>query len=262
MNILYKIVETKKEEVSKLKNKFSLSDFEDFTFFKNSIISFKEKLKDKNDLSIIAEIKKASPSKGIIREDFNHTEIADTYMMNGADAVSVLTDKNYFQGSITFLEDIARNKTAPLLRKDFLIDEIQLYQAKAFGADFILLISEILSQSQIKDLSRTAIELGMEVLLEVHSSKELDKIDFELNDLIGINNRDLTTFKVDLNTTVNIADLLPDNVKIISESGFGKSENADKVINTKVDGLLVGEHFMRSKKIGEELGKFKEWCTR
>lgn len=262
MNILDKIVESKKEEVSKLKNEFTLSDFEDFTFFNSSIISFKEKLKENRGLSIIAEIKKASPSKGMIREDFNHTEIADIYMKNGADAVSVLTDENYFQGSITFVEDIARKKTAPLLRKDFLFDVIQVYQSKAYGADFILLISEILSHNQIQELSKAAIELGMEVLLEVHSSKELDKIDFELNDLIGINNRDLTTFNVDLQTTVNIADLLPDNVKIISESGFGKSENVDKVINTKVDGLLVGEHFMRSEKIGEELSKFQEWCTR
>jgi indole-3-glycerol phosphate synthase len=262
MNILNKILATKKAEVAELRQRFTLKAFEDLHFFNALSISFKGTLENSSDINIIAEVKKASPSKGIIRQNFEHQSIAWKYMHAGADAVSVLTDTKYFQGSINYLKDIAQIKSVPLLRKDFIIDEYQVYQAKAYGADFILLIAEALSESQIKDLTYAANEIGLEVLLEIHSENQLKKIDLDFNDIIGINNRDLSTFCVDLNTSVKIAEMLPRHVKVIAESGFTNKASIEKIKDSKIDGILVGEHFMRSDKIEDEISKFKKWCRR
>lgn len=262
MTILDEIVEVKKEEVKKLRKDFSLSRFSDYDFFESETLSLYKNISSDNNLSIIAEIKKASPSKGVIREDFNHLDIAKIYFENEVAGISVLTDKNFFKGSIEYLNDIAKIKTAPLLRKDFIIDEYQVYQAKANGADAILLICEILSEEQVKELTHAAGELDLEVLLELHSVEQLNKVDFELHKIVGINNRDLKTFEVDINKSIEISRLIPGNVCVVGESGFSDKTSVDKVKNEKIDALLVGEHFMRAKNISAELKQFKEWCCR
>ena len=249
----------KKEEVNILKRDFTLSRFKDSNNFELTPISFINNLTD-DSISIISEIKKASPSKGIIREDFNHTDIAKQYMDAGTSAISIITDKNYFQGDIKYLEDISSIKNAPLLRKDFLIDEYQVYEAKSFGADFILLISEILSADQIEELTQCAHELGMEVLLELHSDSQLQKIDFSLNNLIGINNRNLEDFSVDLKTTASIKKQLPSGVFVISESGINTRDNIDELTEYEINGILVGEHLMRQSDIYAALKELREWC--
>lgn len=259
MTILDEILEVKKKEVKILRRDYSYSRLSDSGFFDNECLSLSQAI-DNNSVSIIAEIKKASPSKRIIREDFNHLKISDQYQENGANAISILTDEKFFMGSRNFMSDIARIKTIPLLRKDFIIDEYQVLESKSIGADAVLLIAEALSKTQIADLSSAAHELEMDILLELHSGDQIEKLDFELNKIIGINNRDLKTFNVDLQTTIDLSQQLPNNVLLVSESGISSEDDIAKlkVINTKA--VLVGEHFMKSKNIGDALKEFKEWC--
>lgn len=261
MNILNEILETKKKEVISLKNKYSISSFEGMEFFNKANFGFKNILKTNNHLSIISEIKKASPSKGVIRKDFNHLKIAETYMKHGVDAISILTDEKYFSGKIEYLQQVALIKNLPLLRKDFIIDEFQIFESKAFGADLILLISESLTQSQIRDYTQTASEIGLEVLLEIHSEEVISKIDFDINTLIGINNRDLKSFDVDINTTLKLKEILPTDILVISESGIGNKNDIHLLKSNKVNGILVGEYLMRSENLDFELNQLKEWCA-
>lgn len=262
MTILDEIVEVKKEEVQKLRKDFTLSRFSDSEFFKEETISLYDRISADKNLSIIAEIKKASPSKGVLRNDYNYLDIAKIYQENEAAGISVLTDKNFFKGSIDYLYEIAKIKSASLLRKDFILDEYQVYEAKANGADVILLICEILSETQVQELTNAAKELNLEVLLELHSEEQLSKVDFEIHNIIGINNRDLKTFEVDINNSINISKLIPRNVCVVGESGFSDKKSFDKVKIEKIDALLIGEHFMRAKNISDELKIFKEWCSR
>lgn len=262
MNILNDILKVKKEEVSELRKNFTRESFRNSELFANKKISLFKALSKKDKINVIAEIKKASPSKGILMEDFNHIEIAQTYFENGVDAVSVLTDKNFFQGNISFLNDIAKRKTVPLLRKDFIIDELQILEAKANGADAILLIAEVLSKEQINELSNIAFENDLEVLLEIHSEEQLDKIDFQLNMIIGINNRNLETFEVDLDTTRNLMKHFPPEVIVVAESGINSKEDVEEMKHENVNALLVGEYFMKSGDIGKSLKEFCEWCKK
>ncbi|OGV03873.1 MAG: hypothetical protein A2330_10345 [Ignavibacteria bacterium RIFOXYB2_FULL_36_7] len=259
MNILEEIVGHKKDEVKKLKKKYSLLSFEEMEFFEKPALKLKNFIPS-DSLGIIAEIKKASPSKGIIRGEFNHLKIAETYFSENVSAISVLTDENFFKGNINFLKDIAAIKQRPLLRKDFIIDEHQVYESKGAGADIILLISEVLSKLQIQELTCAAKELGMDVLLELHSKEQLSKIDFELNTIIGINNRNLEDFSVNLETTKQISSEIPGEVLIISESGIHNKENINFLRKTKINAILVGEHLMSSENISESLKQLKEWC--
>ncbi|MDA3861495.1 MAG: indole-3-glycerol phosphate synthase TrpC [Melioribacteraceae bacterium] len=260
IDILAKIVEVKKDEVKLLKRDYTLTRFSDYEYFSQECLNFEKALSKPEAISIIAEVKKASPSKGIIRENFNHLSIADTYMNNGVDAISVLTDKQFFMGNIFYLNEIAKYKSVPLLRKEFIIDEYQVFEAKANGADAILLISEILSASQIKELSKAAIELGMNVLLEIHNEQHLDKIDFSLNKIIGINNRDLTNFTTDLNTTKIISEQINEDVIIVSESGINEMKDLEFLKTTKTNAVLIGEHFMKADNIGDSVKQMKEYC--
>ena len=260
MNILDEIVEYKKEEVQLLKSKQRINDFFDQEFYSAECINIIDKIRNTNSISIISEIKKASPSKGIIKEDFNHIEIAEQYLENETDAISVLTDKEFFKGNISYLTDIKRISHAPLLRKDFMIDEIQIHQAKAIGADFILLICEILDNYQIKDYSVIAKEIGMEVLLELHSEKQIEKIDFDINTLVGVNNRNLEDFTVDLKTTGSISKQVPGETTVVSESGIHKKEDINYLKTLNINAILVGEHLMRADNISTSIKELKEWC--
>ena len=260
MNILEEIIEHKKDEVKKLKKKFSLHSFEEMEYYEKSNLKLKDFI-NPHSLGIIAEIKKASPSKGIIRSNFNHLKIAEIYFNETVSAVSILTDVDYFQGSINYLKDIAAIKQSPLLRKDFIIDEHQVYESKASGADIILLISEVLSKQQIEELSCAAKEIGLDILLELHSKKQLTKIDFELNTMIGINNRNLEDFSVNLETTKQIASEIPGNIIVVSESGISKKDDIGFLKSTRTKAILVGEHLMASKDIKSSLKGLKEWCS-
>ncbi len=260
MSFLEKILEVKSHEVKKLKQKFNLSDFSDFEFFTSPSLDFANKINLENQIALIAEIKKASPSKGIINSHFDHLKIAKIYMKNNVAAISVLTDEKFFHGNIDYLHDIAKIKTVPLLRKDFLIDTHQIFEAKAFGADTILLISEALSKNQTTELTHAATELGLSVLLELHSSDQINKIDFTRNNIIGINNRNLNTFEVDINFTLNLKNLMPSDILIVSESGLSKKEKITKIKTRNVNAVLVGEHFMRAENIDDSINEFKSWC--
>ena len=262
MTILEEINEVKKIEVKKLRTEFSLSRFSDSEFYSKSRIPFYNALNKTDKISIIAEIKKASPSKGIIREDFNHIEIANIYMENEVDAISVLTDVNFFKGSLNYLNDIAKFKTVPILRKDFIIDEYQIYEAKANGADAILLIAESLSINQINELTAAAKESDLEVLLELHSEQELQKVNFEQNKVIGINNRDLKNFSVDLAITEKLGQFIPNENLQVSESGIKTKTDIEFIKNTNTSAILVGEHLMISQNIGDAVKELKEWCQR
>ncbi len=261
MNFLDKILESKKEEVKNLKKKFSVSSFGSMELFDRQKFSFIEKANKNKNISLICEIKKASPSKGVIRNDFNHLQIAEIYFENDVEAVSVLTDRIFFQGDLIYLKEIAENKKAPLLRKDFIIDEIQIYESKANGADLILLISEALSKSQITGFTDIANKIGLDVLLEIHSEDQLDKIDFGTNSLIGINNRNLKDFSVSLETTNRIRKLIPPGVFVVSESGISKKADVLFLEKAGANALLIGESIMAENGIENKIREFKNWCN-
>jgi indole-3-glycerol phosphate synthase len=183
MTILDRIVEVKRQEIEILHRDFSYSRFSESPFFQAETLDLCVALTSNRDISVIAEIKKASPSRGTIRSDFDHLEIAQIYQRAGADALSILTDREFFQGDIRYLKEIAIQKQVPLLRKDFIIDEFQVLEARSNGADAILLIAEILDRQTITDLTQTASDLGMAVLLELHSAGQLEKIDPQRNRL-------------------------------------------------------------------------------
>lgn len=260
-SILNQIIEAKKEEIKKLRMNFTLSRFKDSQFFNTKCLNVFESFKKFNGIGIISEIKNASPSKGIIRQNFNHIEIAEIYFKKNVQAVSILTDKYFFKGDINYLFDIAKFKEAPLLRKDFILDELQIYEAKSNGADIILLISEILSKNQISELTAAAKEIGLFVLLELHSKEEVEKINFRENNLIGINNRNLLDFSVSFEATKTISEVLPENILLISESGISCKDDIQFLKDTRTNGILIGEHLMCSDNIESDLSRLQEWCS-
>ncbi len=203
--------------------------------------------------AVIAEIKKASPSKGILRANFNPVVIAKSYEENGAACLSVLTDRDFFQGKNQYLQQVREVCQLPLLRKDFIIDAYQVYEARAIGADCILLIVAILEDSQLHELSALATHLGMDVLIEVHNREELERA-LPLNmRLIGINNRNLRTFKTDLATTLELLPYIPKKHIVISESGIHTPKEVTLLYNAGVNTFLVGEAFMKANEPGEAL---------
>lgn len=202
---------------------------------------------------VIAEVKKASPSKGIIREDFDHIAIAESYEKGGAAAISVLTDSHFFKGDIEYLSQIRQAVDIPLLRKDFIIDEYQVVEAKVYGADALLLIATVLPLDELKYLYELSRSLGMQVLVEVHDKKDLKKALKSGAEIIGINNRDLKKFKTDINISVELAKLIPEDKIIVSESGINSSEDIAFLKNGGANAFLIGEAFMREVDPGEKL---------
>ncbi|MGR9099174.1 MAG: indole-3-glycerol phosphate synthase TrpC, partial [Gammaproteobacteria bacterium] len=200
--------------------------------------------------AIIAEIKKASPSKGVMRENFQPVEIARDYGMNGATCLSVLTDKDFFQGSEAYLDMIHKSCPLPVLRKDFMIDPYQIYEARALGADCILLIVAALEDAQMQELSETAAELDMDVLVESHDERELERALKLDTKLIGINNRNLRTFETRLETTLELKKRIPDDRLVITESGILTRDDVRLMMDNGVYAFLVGETFMRAESPG------------
>ena len=250
--ILDEIVEQKKRVVEQDKENESLDQLKEKIAQTGEARDFKQALKN-GGVSLIAEIKKASPSKGVIKEDFNPLQIAQQYQQAGASALSVLTDQDFFQGKLSYLTDVKKEVELPLLRKDFIIDLYQIYQARAYGADAVLLIAAILEQEDLRDYLNLAQELGLDVLLEVHNRKELEmalEVDAEI---IGINNRDLKVFEVDLATTLGLKRLIPDDKVVISESGIKDRSDINLLSEHEIDGVLVGEALMRSDDINAKV---------
>jgi indole-3-glycerol phosphate synthase len=213
-------------------------------------------------VNLIAEVKKASPSRGIIRADFDPVAIARAYAQAGAQAISVLTDEQYFQGKLEYLRDIRQQVALPILRKDFIIDPWQVYQSRQAGADAILLIAAAMSVDQLVELMARAGELGMAVLVEVHNARELEQLwaasDFPpagVDWLMGVNNRDLTTFAVELATTLNLLPQMPLGVPVISESGIATPQDVQRLAKAGVRGILVGETFMRQDDIAQAVDR-------
>lgn len=207
---------------------------------------FEDSLRSK-DFAFICEIKKASPSKGIIVEDFPYIDIAQEYEQAGAAAISVLTEPNFFKGNDKYLKDVSDTVNIPVLRKDFIIDEYQIYQAKLIGADAILLICAILDEQTLNDFLHLAKSLKLSCLVETHNEDEIKKALNSGAEIIGINNRDLKTFKVDINTSLKLRSFIPESKILISESGIKTSQDIKMLKNAGFNGVLIGESMMLSK---------------
>ena len=207
------------------------------------------------DVAVIAEIKKASPSKGVIRENFEPAELARSYAQHGAAAVSVLTDVNFFQGAAAHLEEARAAMTLPVLRKDFMVDPWQLFESRAMGADAVLLIAAVLDNAELLDFEAIAVSLGMSVLVEVHSEAELERALRLATPLVGINNRDLRTFEVSLGTTLSMLPQMPPDRIVVTESGIVTASDVARMRGANVHAFLVGEAFMRAADPGEALAR-------
>lgn len=254
--ILKKIIARKHEEVSERKSLASFADLEGLIAAQSPCRGFVYSMESKllaGRSAVISEIKKASPSKGVIREDFDPVAIAQSYEAGGAACLSVLTDVDFFQGSDQFLMQARNSTSLPVIRKDFLVDSYQIAEARAIGADCVLLIVAALEKAQLHELNAQAVELGMDVLVEVHDGKELE-LALELpNKLIGINNRNLHTFELSLQTTFDLLGGIPADRLVVTESGIVKPENVTLMRKNGVNAFLVGESFMRAENPGEKL---------
>ena len=210
-----------------------------------------------NPYRIIAEVKKASPSKGIIRKDFDPMVIGQAYEKGGADSLSILTEPHFFQGDKEYLGMVRRYTSIPLLRKDFIVDKYQLVEALAFGADYVLLIATALTRKELKELINYTRHLGMEALVEIHDKKDLTKAIFSGADIIGINHRNLETFEMDMTLSEKLIPLIPKNKIIVAESGITDHEMVKELSAVGADAFLVGEHFMRQKDVTQAVKDLK-----
>jgi len=257
-DILQKIVEVKHDEIAAGKKKRSLAAWRDEAEARRDTRGFERALRAKvaaGGAGVIAEIKKASPSKGVLREHFVPAAIAESYAEHGAACLSVLTDERFFQGSAAYLQQARAACPLPALRKDFMVDEYQVFEARAIGADAILLIAACLSDAQMADLEACARALGMDVLVEVHDGAELDRALALKTPLVGINNRNLRTFEVTLDTTIGLLPRVPKDRLLVTESGILGPADVERMRRADVHAFLVGEAFMRAKDPGAALAQ-------
>lgn len=252
--ILDEIVEKRKIQLEREKAAADLETVKSAALkLDRKCISFKAAFAKPDRLSVISEVKKASPSKGLIQPNFDPVKIAKEYEASGADAVSCLTEEHYFQGSSEYFKAIRKAINLPMIRKDFIIDEYQIYEARLMGADAILLIAAVLDDEKLKSFGDTARSLGLDILAETHDESELERVlalDF---DIVGINNRNLKTFEVTLETTARLAGMIPKGKVIVSESGIRDNADMKTVRSYGADAVLIGETLMRSGNIGETL---------
>ena len=244
MNILEEIAEKTKQRIQEEKSRVSVEDLKS-RIVKNEI-SFLEALK-KEGMSYICEVKKASPSKGLIAPDFPYLKIAKEYEAAGAAAISCLTEPYYFQGSDRYLEEITSAVKIPVLRKDFTVDEYMIYQARAFGASAVLLICAILDDVQLKSYRELAESMGMDALVEAHDEREVERALECGAKIVGVNNRDLRTFQVDMANSIRLRKMAPEDVVFVSESGIRTSDDIRRLYENQVDAVLIGETLMRSE---------------
>lgn len=250
---LDRIVATKHKEVAALAERFSLAEAEKQIAYMPACRGFIRALTEgrKRQMGLIAEVKKASPSKGLIREDFHPVTLAKAYEEARTDCLSVLTDTDYFQGSNEYLQQVRAAVEVPILRKDFTIDYRHIYEARLIGADAVLLIAAILTTEQMREYLQLSRDLGLDALVEVHDEEELSRV-LELDaQLIGINNRNLKTFVTDLQTTERLVGMIPQGKTIVSESGISRPEEIAYLSSVGAEAVLIGEHFMRQPIVGK-----------
>ena len=252
MTILEKIIETKKKELDIVKKTISIEELKKLSDFERKSISLVDRLKNSSH-GIIAEHKRKSPSKSIINDSISINEIITGYNNVNVCGISVLTDKDYFGGSLNDLRNARKLTNIPILRKEFIIDEYQIIEAKANGADVILLIAACLEKDQIKSFSSLAKEIGLEVLIEIHDENELKKCLTNTIDIIGVNNRNLKTFEVDINTSIKLSNMIPKKFTKISESGISNYNEIIKLRKYGFKGFLIGELFMKNNNPGKEV---------
>ena len=257
MNILDKIVARKREEVAAAKHKTSIKELEYYRHFKAPVASLKENLKKQADFPVISEFKRRSPSKGNIHEDASVKDIIPGYTEAGVAGISILTDKDFFGGCNDDLSTARDLTNTPILRKEFIIDPYQVYEAKAIGASAILLIAAILEKQQAFDLAALANYLGMEVLMELHDESESEILNSYV-DLVGINNRNLKTFEVNLEHAANLASSLPESMLPIAESGIHSPDDLFFLKEAGFKGFLMGEYFMKHRNPGKACMDFKK----
>ena len=250
MSILNEIAARTKERIAEEKFKFPLRELisqqnSDLAKHAEEKISFLEALK-KPGMSYICEVKKASPSKGLIAPDFPYLDIAKEYEQAGASAISCLTEPFYFQGADRYLQEISQAVNIPVLRKDFTVDEYMIYQAKSLGASAVLLICAILDDGELKAYRQLAKELGLDALVEAHDEYEVDRALNLDAEIVGVNNRDLRTFQIDMNNSIRLRKMAPDNVVFVSESGIRTPDDIRLLYENQVDAVLIGETLMRS----------------
>jgi len=258
MNILQEIAAYKKAEVAERQKLFPVEFLKQKLYFKSKPVSLKSYVMDETKTGIIAEIKRKSPSEGLINPHISVEEVSIGYMQSGASALSVLTDDPSFGGSLKDLETARKYNYCPILRKDFMLDPYQVYEAKAHGADAILLIAAMIDKSLCQDLAHLAHELGMEVLLEVHNQQELDSHYGNYADLVGINSRDLKSFSTNLEVAKELASQLPAEVPKIAESGLKTPEDVLKMKEAGFDGFLIGTTFMKRSQPAKACQRFSQ----
>lgn len=253
--ILDEIVDQKRIEILEKQKINSIEDFKNSENFNLPVISSKASILDESKSGIIAEFKRKSPSKGFINKDANVKDVVAGYEKYGASVVSVLTDEHFFGGSFEDLNQAKTTLSIPVLRKDFIVHEYQVYETKAIGADLMLLIAECLTKDEVYNLAKTAKEIGLEVLLELHSEDQLDKVN-EFIDLIGINNRDLKTFHVDIEKSKQILKQLPKDLIKVAESGISDPKTVKELRKSGFQSFLIGENFMKNENPTEAFKEF------
>ncbi len=257
MNILDKIITYKKQETSWKKKDNPIDRLLNSKYHERDCFSLKSALLKGDKLGVISEFKRKSPSKGVINEHSTVSEVTQSYVMAGVSGLSVLTDNHFFGGDSVDLLEARNYNDIPILRKDFIVDEYQIYESKSLGADVILLISEVLVKEEIFEFSAKAHELGMEVLMEIHSLDQLDKLSPYI-DIIGVNNRNLKTFEVSIENAIEMFDSLPVELAKISESGINTEKELLRLKDVGYNGFLIGERFMKTDNPGEACKEFIE----
>lgn len=249
-NVLDKIIDRKQIDIASAQATRPLAELQKRIRSAPPVRDFVGALRRHHPMGLIAEVKKASPSAGLIRSDFHPVEIAKTYAANGAACLSVLTEEHFFQGHLQYLEEIRAAVSLPVLRKDFIVDPYQIWEARASGADCILLIAECLNDEQLRSLSGLSTELGMQTLVEIYDPENIDRVLPLSLPMIGINNRDLRSFVTDLNHTVRLRSRIPASVLVVGESGIHTRDDVLLLESSGVHAILVGESLMRSEDIG------------
>lgn len=258
-NVLEKIVHKKRSEIAAAQRARPLTELQRSLAAAPPVRGFYDSLVAHHPMGLIAEVKRASPSAGLIREDFDPVQIAKTYEENGAACISVLTDEHFFQGSLEYLMDVRSEVSIPVLRKDFILDPYQVYEARVAGADAVLLIAECLTDGELTELNNLIHELGMTPLIEIYEPENLSRVMNLSPQLIGVNNRNLKTFETSLDHCISLRNEIPDDILVVGESGIHTRDDVLKLQNADVNAILVGESLMRAEDIGsrvrEILGK-------
>jgi indole-3-glycerol phosphate synthase len=250
--ILQKIVENKRLEVAKQKEILPIAELRQMLADSPAVRDFGGALRDR-DCAVIAEVKRSSPSKGRIREDFDPVGIAGIYENHGASAISILTERKFFEGNAAYVPQIRKAVGLPLLRKDFIIDPYQIYETRVLGADALLFIARLLEVGELRDFIGLASELGLAALVEVHDEADVGKAVSSGARIVGINNRDLATFRTDLDVSIRLAHRIPKGITMVSESGINSRGDVERLMNAGIHAVLVGESLMREKDVGKKL---------